>query len=91
MATSRVDMVKDHGEMINYNCDKCGSSDKKHLNDVKARISYLPIIISIVIAIMVTMILWNFVYAVSTLSILIPIFAYQQQSNDVNGFNRYRI
>jgi len=82
----RFELQKEVGDEINLRCSKCGTVNKKHINRLFAVVNPTFILIGLVVAIIVTLLLWDF-GLISTLSFTIPIFFLfdaQKRSSDYN-------
>jgi hypothetical protein len=90
MASTRPDLEMEKGETFEINCKKCGLRHNVHVNDVKAKENNTTIIGGIGLSVIVTAILWNFFGAISTISGIIPILIWRQQSSSLHAFNSYR-
>lgn len=90
-ATTRPDLQMERGDTFDVRCEHCGTLDKKHVNDVKAVQSKTIMLAGLGLALIVTVVLWNFYGAISTLTIIIPLIIWQQQMAATRTFNSYMI
>jgi hypothetical protein len=88
-ASTRSDLAMDKGEQFYLSCPNCAVQTKVHVNDVRAKASNWVAIGGLVISLILTIFLWKFLSAISTLTILIPLILHWQQSNSVNAFNSF--
>jgi len=79
----------DKGEEFNIQCSNCHKNSKIHVNDVRAKKNNTVLMGGLIVGLLVTLLLWNLIGAVSTLSILVPGIIWKQQSDAVNTFNKY--
>jgi len=91
MVSTRPELRQQKGDEFNVNCPDCGTNTKKHVNDVTAYPSYTIALGGILLSFIVTAVLWGFVGLVGTITFLIPIIIYKQQSNSVHAFNSYLV
>ena len=70
---------------------KCQDKREYHVNECKADISMQIIWAGVIVGLIFSFFLWNYLYALSTASFIIPIFIWQQQQASVKDFNRYKI
>ena len=89
-ASTRPELEMDKGEKFEVRCNHCRKRQEKHVNDIKAKPNQVIIIGGILIGLIVTILLWKVLGAVGTISGLIPVFLWKQQSNAVHLFNVYR-
>ena len=89
-APTRPELEKDKGERFEVRCNQCRKRQKKHVNDVRAKPNQVIVIGGVIIGLIVTILLWKILGAVGTISGLIPLFIWKQQSNAVHLFNSYR-
>ncbi|WP_349554639.1 hypothetical protein [Pseudotenacibaculum sp. MALMAid0570] len=89
--STRPELQMEKGDEFTINCQKCGKIAKIHVNDVKAEINKVIIIIGLVLGIVTTVFLWNYFGAIGTVSAIIPILFWQQQMRSVRSFNSYTI
>ena len=90
-ASTRPDLQMEKGDEFNVNCQNCGKIEKKHVNDIKAEPSNIPIFIGVGIGIIVAIVLWSMFGAIGTTSFIIPILFWYQQMDATKGFNSYMI
>ena len=90
-AESRAELEREKGNEFNVNCQNCGSLEKKHVNDVKAKPNKIIILIGISIGIFVTIALWTYYGAISTISGIIPVLFWKEQMKSSKIFNSYRL
>lgn len=75
---------------INERCKECGHHTKKHINRLHAEPNYSIIIGGVIVAVVLTILLWDLGY-VSALTGVIPFALWADQSKKTSGFNRSRI
>ncbi|MDO6738968.1 hypothetical protein [Wenyingzhuangia sp. 2_MG-2023] len=90
-AVTRPDLQMEKGDDFNINCKNCGTFEKKHVNDIKAKPNNFVILIGIVIGIVVTFFLWTIFGAIGTIGAVIPILFWQQEMKATKSFNSYTI
>lgn len=90
-AATRADLKIEKGDEFNVNCQSCGKIEKKHVNDIKAKLNTTIILIGAGIGILATLILWIDFGAMGTVSVLIPMIFWQQQVGSTKSFNAYFI
>lgn len=90
-ASTRPDLQMEKGDEFNVNCQNCGKILKKHVNDVKAEINNMLILIGAGIGIVATIVLWVFFGGIGTIGITIPILFWYQQMDATKSFNSYMI
>lgn len=90
-ASTRPELASSKGDNFNINCTHCASDFKTHVNDVEAHTNATILIAGVVVAIIITAILWFFIGAIGTISMTIPLLVYQAQSKATNAFNIYRV
>ncbi len=90
-AQDRYGFLVEYGSNeINERCKHCGSFTKKPINRLYAEQNYQIIIGGLVIAIIFTILLWDFGF-VSTLTSTIPIGIWIDQNKKTTAFNRSRV
>ncbi|MDO5980290.1 hypothetical protein [Flavivirga spongiicola] len=86
--TNRHDFLLEYGKNeINERCKHCGNHTKRHINRLHAEPNKLILIGGILIAILVTIMLWD-LGLVSTLTATIPIAIGFSDKARTSGFNR---
>ena len=90
-ASTRPDLQMERGTEFMVNCLKCGNTEKKHVNDVRAESSKLAVLIGFVVGVIVTIILFTMFGAIGTVSGIIPLLFWQQQTNASKAFNSYMV
>lgn len=90
-ATERPELQKEMGDEFEIKCPHCDRKNIFHVNDVSAEPNQMYSILGVIIAIIVTALLWNHYGAISSVSGLIPILIYRQQIASAKVFNSYRI
>lgn len=90
-APTRPDLVSEKGETLSLECTKCRNISQKHVNDIQAKDSLVLIGIGMLISIIITIVLWKFLGAIGTISIIIPPYIWQAQSKSISTFNNYRL
>jgi len=90
-APTRPDLVREKGETLRLECTKCRNISQKHVNDIQAKEGLAPVGIGILISIIVSIVLWKFLGAIGTISIIIPFYIWQAKSKSISTFNNYRL
>ncbi len=90
-ASDRGSLQMKHGDHLDLKCEECNGTNNKHVNDIKAEIKYSSLFVALGISILVTLILWFFIGAVSTLSLSIPLLYWKIQSDTIHKFNSYMV
>ena len=90
-AVARTELEDERGEEFVVECKKCGTKDVKHVNRINASPNLVPVAIAAVISVIVTLVLWYILGAIGTITILIPLIIWYQQSNAAHKFNVVRI
>lgn len=90
-ASTRPDLQMEKGDQFNVNCQNCGKTEKKHVNDIIAASNKLMMFIGFVLGGLATLLLWIIYGAIGTVSIIIPLIFWQQQMSSIKGFNSYLI
>lgn len=90
-ASTRPDLQMEKGDEFIVNCSKCGKTERKHVNDVRAEPNNTVLLVGAIIGVLVTVFLWMFYGAIGTVSIIIPILFWQQQTIATKSFNSYMI
>ncbi len=72
---------------INERCKYCGHFTKRHINRLHAEPNNLIIILSFLIALIITILLWDFGF-VSTLTATIPLWFWIDQKKKASAFNK---
>lgn len=89
--TNRHDLLNELGKSeIENTCQNCGKHTSKHINRLYAEPNNMLILASVILAIIVTVFLWNYGF-VSALSGTIPIAVWMDQSKKTSLFNKSRI
>ncbi len=83
-------MKQEIGEEINERCKHCGNHTKRHINRLHANPRYLYIILGLVIAVIVTLFLWNLGW-ISTLTGSIPIGIWFYEDQKASAFNKVMV
>jgi len=81
----------DKGDTFNLNCIDCGSNSEIHVNEVSAKENFTIIIAGIIVSVIVTVILWQVLGAIGTITIGIPMLMWGQQAKSVSAFNGYML
>lgn len=90
-ASTRPDLQMEKGDEFNVNCQNCGKTEKKHVNNIKAEPNNLVILIGVGIGIIATFFLWIYFGAIGSISLIIPFLFWQQQASEIKSFNSYMI
>ncbi|MCB4808194.1 hypothetical protein LG651_08010 [Tamlana sp. 62-3] len=86
-SNNRYDLKQEIGLEINEPCKYCGSYTKRHINRLHASSNYVIILGGLLLAILITIILWDFGF-ISTLSGSIPIAIWMNQEKKASAFNK---
>jgi len=90
-AQDRYGFLKEYGKNeINERCKHCGNHTKKDINRLHAEPNNYIIIGGVILAIIVTILLWDF-GLISTISGTIPIGIWADQNKKASLFNRSRV
>ena len=90
-APERFAFLEEYGSKeINEKCNNCGNYTIKDINRLHAEPNNLLIIGGIVLAIIITILLWDFGF-VSTLSGSIPIAIWVNENKKASTFNKSRV
>mgnify|MGYP000294758608 CR=1 FL=1 len=89
-ARTRPDLQMKKGDYLKLSCPNCARQQEKHVNDIQTGLSPLLIIIGILAGILSCIFLWEMGF-ISTLSIIIPIIIWQQDTILCRAFNNYRV
>tara|TARA_R110002050_G_scaffold210369_2_gene346336 strand:+ start:1911 stop:2168 length:258 start_codon:yes stop_codon:yes gene_type:complete len=79
------------GDSFNLNCQNCGKMQNTHVNDIKAESSKTTLMIVVFIALICTLVLWQFYGVISSLAGAIIILFVRQQQISTKAFNGYMI
>lgn len=79
------------GNMIRVQCPHCAADQERHVNQIHAEKSLFVTLIGIALGVCVTILLWEYYGAISSISFLIPLIVYQQQSSRQASFNSYTV
>lgn len=90
-AATRPDLQMQKGDEIKVNCQNCGKMEKKHVNEVRAIPNNTIILIGVIIGVFSAIFLWLFYGGIASVSFIIPLLFWQQQSNASKSFNSYMI
>ncbi len=88
---TRPDLAREKGDEFYQNCSKCGTDQKIHVNEVRARQNSSIIIGGVIISLAVTFILLFAIGLIGTITMVIPTLIWKQQQSSVHGFNSYLI
>lgn len=86
----RFELQKEVGDEINIRCTKCGTVNKKHINRLTAEPNRLYVIIGLVIAAILTILLWDLGF-VSSLTLTIPIYLFFDAQKRASDYNKIMI
>lgn len=89
-AATRPELEMEKGDEFNVNCNHCGITTKKHVNEIVAEKNLLIIAVGVLLGIVTTYFLWDFGF-ISTFSGAIPLLFWQQEERATNTFNSYTI
>ncbi|WP_158975342.1 hypothetical protein [Cellulophaga sp. L1A9] len=90
-AETRPDLQMEKGDTFQVNCNNCGTSEKKHVNDVRAEKSNLIILIGAGIGLLVTILLSVYLGLIGTIGLVIPFLFWKQQTGTTKSFNGYMV
>ncbi|WP_196888750.1 hypothetical protein [Aureivirga sp. CE67] len=90
-ASTRPELQMEKGREFNVNCQNCGVFEKKHINDVKAEIGKLMLLIIGFSGIAFAVFLFFFLGMISSLISFIPMIFWQQEVKAVRSFNSYLV
>jgi hypothetical protein len=90
-APTRPDLQMDKGTEFDLECNHCGRTEKKHVNDFRAESNKVVIVIGILLGAIITIILFSFYGAIATITFTIPIIFWQQQMKATKAFNSYLV
>ncbi len=88
---TRADLQMKMGDEVRVNCSNCGKQDKKHLNRISAVTDTRIIIVGLILGIISTVVLWNFVGAIGTITFSLPIIFWKYELEKTRNFNAYAI
>lgn len=89
-SNNRYDLKQEIGIEINERCKHCGNHTKRHINRLHAEPNYFIIIASLVIAVIITLFIWDLGF-ISSLSATLPIGIWVIENNKANEFNKVLI
>jgi hypothetical protein len=90
-AATRADLQMKMGDEVKVNCKNCGKQDKKHLNRITAVTDYRIILVGVILGIISTIALWNYVGLIATITFSVPIFFWKYELENTRKFNSYAI
>ena len=90
-ASTRPYLQMEKGDNFRVDCKHCGKIYNKHINDIKAKNNPLFLMIGLIVTLFVTAILWIYLGAIGTVTIIIPILFAKQEQEAVKAFNSYTI
>ncbi len=90
-AKTRPNLQMKKGDSFNLNCQNCGKMQNTHVNDIKAESSKTTLMIVVFIALICTLVLWQFYGVISSLAGAIIILFVRQQQISTKAFNGYMI
>ncbi|WP_430908560.1 hypothetical protein [Maribacter sp. 2-571] len=88
---SRAALQMQYGDMVKVNCQKCGKTEKKHLNKISAVVDARIIAVGFVLGLIATVLLWNYVGVVASVTLSLPMLVWNHENGKVGHFNRYAI
>jgi len=88
---TRPDLEMKRGEVFQLNCDKCGSNQNTHINDVEAVENTSIILIAFGISILLSAVLYFVFGAIATVVIVVPLLMWNQHTSSIHAFNVYRM
>jgi endogenous inhibitor of DNA gyrase (YacG/DUF329 family) len=83
--------MKMAAEEVKVNCNNCGKFDKRHINRITAIADYRVIFMGVILGILGTIILWNFLGAIAIFTFSIPLYFWRYESEQAHKFNSYAI
>ena len=90
-SSTRPELQKEKGDEFSVNFPKNGISEKIHVNDVRAEVNKLIILIGLILGVVITIFLWKYFGAIGTVSGIIPVLFWQQEMRAVKSFNSFMI
>lgn len=90
-AKTRPNLHAKLGDEFMLECRKCGNREAKHVNDIIAEPSKHMLLFGVVLGLGVTAFLWWFYGAISTLSSIVLIIVWGQQTAAAKAFNRFTV
>lgn len=88
---TRGDLQMHKGTEFPVNCQTCGKLFKVHVNDVRASVNNILLLIVICVDIVVTAGLFIFFGAISTLTSIIFLVIWGEEIRAVRSFNRFNV
>lgn len=88
---TRTDLQMKMGDEVRVNCSNCGKQDRKHLNRISAVTDNRIVLIGLILGIISTLALWNFVGAMATITFSLPIIFWKIELDKAQKFNSYAI
>ena len=90
-ASTRSDLQMEKGTEFIVNCQNCGKTEKKHVNDIRADINNTIIVTGVVVGIVLSLILFYYFGLIGTIGIAIPFILWRQQMGAKKAFNAYMV
>ena len=90
-APTRGQLQMQMGDELDVNCNHCGKLEKKHINEIRASINNKVILVGLLASAIMTIFLWLSYGAIGTVTMIIPIFFWQQEMAATRSFNNYVI
>ena len=92
VAATRGDLQMKMGDEVQVSCKRCKEEQKVHLNKISAAVNNKWIVISFLISLIISLILWILFTGIwLIIAIPIPMILWAAENNAVRNFNRYRI
>jgi len=89
-APTRPALEMHKGEKFKVECKECGRPQQKVANDVRAIPSKIISIGGVLISLVVTVLLWEMLGAIGTVTFFIPFVINKNETNAVRAFNSYQ-
>ncbi len=90
MASDRVELERERGELIVVSCKHCHRKQSIHINEVKAEPNKVITGISVAAGAVASVALWNIGF-IAVASFILPVIVYTAQQKMAATFNSYRI
>ena len=86
-SSTRVELKMElNSDVIKEKCSHCGFTNTKHINRLYAEQNYYIILLGVLLAVILTILLWDFGF-VSTLTGTIPIYFWVSEQKRASAFN----
>lgn len=87
---NRFELQQELGDEISVRCKHCGNLEKRHINRLIADPNYTIFFITLLFAVIGTILLWNTGY-IALITLTAPTWAYFEALKKANLFNKTRI